>query len=1260
MADSTWNAINGTVNGPVVQAETVNFVGGLPQAVPDEADDWVKLVAGSRVWTHIREGSGVEPYRRVVLEAVGELARLRDETVLAEDPWQDPGIAERFAQRVDWLLGRLDLYPAEAALLAVLPFLHRVRSLRLAAARVSVGPTDLAPAPEPDADRAAYEQFVESHDLLVGRTRTRPASAVPLGWWLFHRWLDQHEDLADPEGVQEILGRLPVLADLGETFALKRVCALLHGLRRGPDVGNRDYLASLSVDDHLRAPGEQQVREQWLALLLALAYGTAIEMTALPEIVTEHLGIPDEVDLTDLRRTLEEAAWGGSYDLPVLRAECRHEAVVEGLREYTARADELLHAVRRVLTDHPLPTRLTADQAAPASGVFTGWARFRMDERRVRSLLMGVELYRDRDLAVRELYQNALDACRYRRARTEYLDRTNPIATFAYEGRIEFRQGVDEDGRAYLDCQDNGVGMGEEELKGVFSNAGARFAEQLDFKLELVEWRKADPPVELFPNSRFGIGVLSYFMLADEIRVTTCRMDASGQLGPQLDVSIYGPTHLFRIAKRSERGRKPGTTVRLYLRDDIEMAGSWSCVDVLERLLAVAEFPTSAVHGHREAAWEPGVLKSREAPKSETFGFSAWGPMTSWAGAPEGAQVTWCEHGGALLVDGLVAEPDVVRGVISPGGLSGAVVNLSGGFSPAKLSVDRRRVISDLSETVRGLLEAAVAEFVSGDTTVLSMEWIHQMTEGNYHLADLVATEVTRQGRRLKFGGIEYDTRRTGCFLADDEVLKFLNGVDEPLGGKIAGSLPDHVALWRVLAHGLERLPSELEHLCAELMGQQKVRPAIPSDIAVLAPVVERGIRSWSWAHLGDGWAARLSRDLGVTPEEARARASDFGIPFDRSFHSQRAGDPWFATVNHLLVIADSRGTSVEAAADAWVSVGREVTREVVDLAIAVDMDPIFLWNRSGGGTFWGGPDPGGEVPPGFLAESGRVLGIPVDQVCEAMAGYGLEADSKGLPPFPPEETLVLLSRRLNGTGPWLKRSEGVPADHLLWAAQDLGIAPDRAAEVLGAVGFRVPRMPDDACAADLELFKNGGRRSDVADLTFRRLFELFESRNCSLRDVIERFRAFGVEVPIVLPQHPTQLDDRLFSSNGAMDWGNLRVGETVPFARLVAGAGKLQRHPRELARHLRARGVVSSCDDLPIGLTTDEAVDLLMRGRSWSAGMLLNKDIDLVDLLKLSMRTGRPMVQIAEWYREWGLDAPDPAQLIRDALARVPMADPS
>ncbi|MER7585070.1 hypothetical protein [Kitasatospora sp. NPDC097691] len=972
MVDSS-NTMNGTVHGDAVQAGYIGNVyldGRRPPAVTDADDPWAHAAAESRAWHHVRSDRDTEPYRRAALAAVRRLARLRDRAALtealADDPWQDPGIAVRFASRVGWLLGDepLDLYPAEAALLTVLPFLYRVRSLGLAAARASVRPTDLQASGDSDGDRTAYEQSIEAHDLLTHRARTRPHSATPLGWWLYHRWLDQHEDLADPDGVRELLDALPPLAELGETFSVKRVCALLHGLRRGPDVTNRDYLAGLSADDHLRAPGEQHVREPRLALLLALAYGTAIETTALPDIVAEHLGIPHEVDLAALRRTLDEAAWGGSYDLPVLRAECHHEAVVEGLREYTARADELLHSIRRVLVNHPLPTRLTSDEAAPAGGAFTGWARFRLDERRVRSLLMGVELYRDRDLAVRELYQNALDACRYRRARTEYLDRTNTLgASFTYDGRIDFRQGVDGEGRAYLECQDNGVGMGEAELRGVFSNAGARFAEQLDFKLERAEWRKADPPVELYPNSRFGIGVLSYFMLADEIRVTTCRMDATGRRGPLLEVSIHGPGHLFRIVERSAVGREPGTTVRLYLRDDVDLDTSWSVVEVLERLLAVGEFRTTAVQGDREAVWTSGVVGRREAPQGEAFGFNAWGRMSTWADAPKGAQVTWCEHGGALLVDGLVVEPEVVRGVVSRGGLDGVVVNLTGQLSPGKLSVDRRRVISDLSQVVRELLEAAVNEFVSHDSAVLGMEWIHRVTESNYHVADLVAAEVVAQDRKLEHQGVEYETRRTGCFLADDGILRSFETLDEFPNGIVPGSPPDHVLLWRAMAHGLDDRFRELVEICPELAEVRNVRPAMPSDIAVLAPRDRLfDNRSWALAHLGDDWISELSRILDVTPETARARADDLGVSRRSDLRlGVPSPDREPARVNNLLVMADCGGIPVAEAAVAWVAAGRTVAREVVDLAIAVDTDPVLLWRRSGKGTFWSGPEPGGS-----------------------------------------------------------------------------------------------------------------------------------------------------------------------------------------------------------------------------------------------------------------------------------------------------------
>ncbi|MFE4976305.1 ATP-binding protein [Kitasatospora sp. NPDC056651] len=1219
--------MNGTAHGSVTQIGNVGgnvYVGVSrhPGDVPEDADEWARIAARSRVWSHVRKDREIEPYRRVAREAVAELARMRDETVLADDPWQDPGIAARFAARVDWLLGddRLDLYPAEAALLVVLPFLYRVRSLRLAAARASVRPTDLLPSAE-GGDRSSFEHFVESYDLLVGRTRTRPASTAPLGWWFFHRWLDQHEDLADPEGVQEILDALPALSELGETFALRRVRDLLHGLRRGPDVGHHDYLSGLSPDDHLRAPGEQQVRERRLALLLALAYGTAIEMTALPEIVAEHLGIPEEyeVDLTDLRRTLDGAVWGGTYDLPVLRAECHHEAVAEGLRQYTARADELLHAVRRVLSEHLLPTRLSADGAGPAGRAFTSWARFRMDERRVRSLLMGVELYRDRDLAVRELYQNALDACRYRRARTEYLNRTNPMVHYPYDGLIRFRQGVDDHGRAYLECEDDGVGMGEEELRGVFSNAGARFAEQLDFKLERARWRRADPPVELYPNSRFGIGVLSYFMLADEIRVTTCRMDGDGQLGPNLSVSIYGPGHLFRILPLAEPARKPGTTVRLYLREDIDLGDSWSALDVLERLLGIAEFRTTADHDERHVEWEPKVLRTREEGTRGEFGYHASGTVVPWEHAPEGAQVTWCEQGGALLVDGLFVEPSAHGDLVSHGSaLAGVVVNLSGAWSPGKLSVDRRLVIDDVSHHVRELLTAAAADLVRTDSALLGMEWLAVVMDVNVELADVVAAECVRQGRRFEHRGLEFDTRRTGCLPNDVGLLGAL-GISVSGGGEYPerGVPDDSVVLWRLLAHDRREQLAALAEIWPVDAIAGRVRVAMPSD--------------------------RLS----MTVHDRRRRP----WPRHRMPARPRGGvEPATVTVTALLAAADGR--AVTEVAEEWSRNGVSVSRDVLDLALAIESDPLFLRGAGTARRVQGWPEPGEAVAPGHLAKISATLGVPVAEVAEAVAAYGLGADLAGLPPLPSDDVAVILSRGLDGAWPWLSRADTVPVAHVLRVAKDRETGVAEALGRLARLGFPVPRMPGDARVEDLILFDGARAWGDPVDVDFRHAFGLLMSRDVTLEEVVGRYRAYGS--PMFLPGRAKRLDRELFQARGALNWEGLAMGDTVPFARLITAGQRLDRHPEELAGHLRSRGIAVSCGRLPQGVTNRQAQQIL-----GELAYPLRRGMWLATLLETSQRTGHAIPRIVDWYREWGIDVPDVAELIRDALARVPMADP-
>ncbi|MFD7234299.1 ATP-binding protein [Streptomyces syringium] len=1275
--DGTCNGVWGSTVGTLVQAGTVNFHGCPDGLAPAPADPWVESAWDSTVWQHVPAGRNADFFRQHVAEAVATLPRWREaaESGTTADPWRDDGFVPRFAEAVEWLLGEpdpgrpLDLYPAEAALLVLMPFLHRVQCLRLT--------SSLAPVVEPGRLgritgapplRTAFEVFSEGHDLLVERGRRRPEAAEPIGWWLFHRWLAQREEFSDPVVVQQLLRAVgPSAEALGETLDPRRVCRLLHGLRRGPGVCDREYLDSLPADDsaRIRRGGQQRIRDQRIGLLLALAHGMSRGITALPRIVVEHVGIPFPVDLGQLRQTLASSGWGGSHDLPVLRAECRHEAVIEGLREYTAHADELLAAVRRTAHERVtqpmprLPARLSADEVLPSEGAFTGWAAFRLDERRVRDLLMGIQLYKDRDLAVRELYQNALDACRYRRARTQYLDRTRE-ASYAYAGRIDFEQGTDEDGREYVECRDNGVGMGESELRGVFCRAGSRFVEQLDFTLERATWAQARPPVVFHPNSRFGIGVLSYFMLADEMRVRTCRMDATGELGPLLEARVFGPGHLFRIVRLRERGQEAGTRVRLYVR---KQETPWSCLDVLERVLGIAEFPTEVTHGSRRARWEAHRLKTRKAPAAERFGLDAHGVSQPWRRAPDGLQLTWCEYGGALLVDGLVVEPGTRRGVLSssPSGLTGAVINLTGALAPERLSADRRTLLDDVSDRLRKVFERAAAALFAGGGALPGYAWICRVAEKSMVLGDLLTTAAVGADVRMEFADRKFDVARTGCFLADSKVLPA-----ELFGGGGGGSRwlsdpwksprghpPDHILLWRLLAHRPHALLAQLAESCPEITEVKAVLPALPSDRDLLsAPGLESGELFWNWSmdsryiagHLrsvADTWGAALpalvhrARSLGALPRHAPAKFAEL-----------------------MEEMGESASGSAASIASEWRRCGIDVPETYVELATAATRDPLLQRNLGGGEGAFGWVDPEETVPPGHVAKAGLLLGLPVSAVCARLREYGLRVDAEGLPERPGAEVATLLSERADGLWPWLSRSEEIRPGHVAAAARALALGPREVLDRLAGLGFTTPTtVPGDAEPDDADFLRSASHWPLPLHepVPYAHLFDAARRRNCSLRHVIDRMRAYGFTVPLRPPRYFTPLDKELLRGDGPLEWAGVTTADAMPSAHVLVAARSLLMSPRALAERLIGYGVEVSCPDVPQGLSFASALELLRISEGEDMFLTIDCDVDLYDLIERSRTMKTSITRTVQWLQELGIPVPDLSQTLRSALGRVP-----
>ena len=495
----------------------------------------------------------------------------------------------------------------------------------------------------PTAEQVGYrtftEQFVRPHALAHKASETGDPQGIAAAWWLAHHWWQSLNPAAQPRS-----------ADTDEGLA-------------------------------------------------DLALALAVPMNGLPTMIGEHLGGTDPVRPQDLRTTLGTLTWEMEDDRMVVTGTCPHPAIDVAIRTYFSGLE--------LPADFPrldVRIRPTLNADGRASYLAPG-AKFHMDEDRVRTLLMGEALYGGKDLAIRELYHNAVDATRHAKARIEWLRRT-PAASDPdfvrmtnrdgdpdlrqddterqnppYSGHVHFTQG-EEDGHEYIDCTDNGVGMGLEEITTVFSQAGMRSADLPEFVTELDDYEKADPSIELWTNSRFGIGALSYFMLAESVEVTTTRLNRDGTLGPTLHFTIDDPGSVFTITQLAQTHHH-GTTVRLWLKEP-----GTSVAAVMGKILRVAPV--------RVSIDDPGLgLTVFEA---DQFNRDC---------VPDLAHRVWWisdNNEGGVLSDGLETYQDQV--------FPAAYIDCRGPHAPT-LSVDRKDILAYDQAYVDATLVASVDTLVA-------------------------------------------------------------------------------------------------------------------------------------------------------------------------------------------------------------------------------------------------------------------------------------------------------------------------------------------------------------------------------------------------------------------------------------------------------------------------------------------------------------------------------------------------------------------
>lgn len=169
---------------------------------------------------------------------------------------------------------------------------------------------------------------------------------------------------------------------------------------------------------------------------------------------------------------------------------------------------------------------------------------------------------------VRELMQNALDACKERKF---ILDKKNLNTGYIPNITIEIQE---EDNKMFFVIKDNGIGMDEDIIINYFLKAGASFRNSLKWKNEFTD---SNSKSNVQRSGRFGVGVFAGFLIGQTMEVTTRHINSTTAFNFKVNVD----QEQIEVVKCSG---EIGTTIKIQigedaiiqLKDDLSDANSYS------------------------------------------------------------------------------------------------------------------------------------------------------------------------------------------------------------------------------------------------------------------------------------------------------------------------------------------------------------------------------------------------------------------------------------------------------------------------------------------------------------------------------------------------------------------------------------------------------------------------------------------------------------------------------------------------------------
>ncbi len=340
----------------------------------------------------------------------------------------------------------------------------------------------------------------------------------------------------------------------------------------------------------------------YLACVLRLADVLDFDRERTPDELFRCISFTNPISLAEWQKHRSVEGWKIDRDAVRFECACERPEYERAIHKFLEYIDEELASAHEITRQFPaqfshycidLPIRTDRSRISAKDGAYLQASDLEITLGRdeIIRLLMTEKLYGQPSLAIRELLQNAWDALRHRAAiirRDEQMDWS--------QGRVDFEHGVNAEGREYVKCTDNGVGMDKHIIKSFLLCAGRSYYRSPDFQRERNTFRHHDADFD--PCARFGIGFMSVFMLGDQITIATRRYGGhQGGLGEPLVVEINGLGGLI-VLRKGRHDQPAGTTIEVVGRRKPErFLSHQDRVQLVNTIYAYAlagEFPVTA------------------------------------------------------------------------------------------------------------------------------------------------------------------------------------------------------------------------------------------------------------------------------------------------------------------------------------------------------------------------------------------------------------------------------------------------------------------------------------------------------------------------------------------------------------------------------------------------------------------------------------------------------------------------------------------